>query len=362
MKNKDLIIVIIFILFLVGPNIIYWFVKDKMDNNNYENRKLYEKPEFEFKDIANFPNNYENYFNDHIAFKNEMRKARSNALYKIFNISSNNRVIIGKDGWLFYNGAAAGDADTISDFRNINLYSTKDSERIKNMLLLTRDKLKDKNIDFYIFIIPNKENVYSDYMPSIINRKHAGGSKTEVLINYLKENTDLNIIYPKQTLVDNLKNYNTYYKYDTHWNNYGAYLGVKDLMEKIDSDFDMQNIEVKMLTHNGGDLASMNLMSVSNEEPSVYNFYNDVKYECKTIDKIEKCTSNGLKNEKIMFIGDSFRTASKQYISKIYKNSIFMHVNNYNTDFIEKYDPDIIVYEAVERFSYLLATSYQLVK
>ena len=50
MKKKDLIIVIIFISFLVLPSILFWFVKDKFDNTNYENRTLSSKPEFTFKD------------------------------------------------------------------------------------------------------------------------------------------------------------------------------------------------------------------------------------------------------------------------------------------------------------------------
>ena len=41
MKKNDLIIVITFILFLIGPNISYFFLKNKMDLTNYENRNLY---------------------------------------------------------------------------------------------------------------------------------------------------------------------------------------------------------------------------------------------------------------------------------------------------------------------------------
>ena len=78
MKKNDLVIVIIFIMFLFIPNIAYWFIKDKMDNNNYENRNLYTKPEFSFKNITEFPKNYENYYNDNLAFKNEIRKIRAN--------------------------------------------------------------------------------------------------------------------------------------------------------------------------------------------------------------------------------------------------------------------------------------------
>ena len=112
MKKKDLFIIIIFISFITLPSIFYWFLKDKMDNTNYENRNLYDKPKLELKSITEFPTNYEYYFNDNLSFKNEIRKIRSNVLYKLFNISTTPRVIVGEDGWMFYNSIAAEAVDT----------------------------------------------------------------------------------------------------------------------------------------------------------------------------------------------------------------------------------------------------------
>ena len=323
-----------------------------MDTTNYENRNLYEIPELTFKDITNFPKNYENYFNDHLPFKNEIRKTRSNILYNIFNISSSPRVIVGEDGWLFYNSRVAEGVDTISDYRNIIKYNKQEKENIKNSLLDTRDKLKENNINFYVLVTPNKENVYSDKLEKIIKRGNNSKSRTEDLIEYLKENSDLNIIYPKDQLINNRKINETYYKYDTHWNSYGAYLGVSELMKTIDTEFEIPEVAITK-QKKSGDLARMNLIqNTTNNEPIINNFYDDINYECVEDVEFKKCNSNeALYDKTLLVVGDSFRESTIQFLSKIYKETIFIHRNYYKEDLIKKYDVNIVIYEAVERYS-----------
>lgn len=354
MKKNDLIIVIIFILFLIGPNVVYFFIKDKMDTTNYENKNLYSKPDLTFNKIMEYPKNYENYFNDHLPFKNEIRNIRASVLYNL-KTSSNSSVIIGKDGWLFYNSAAVKDGNAVADYRNIVRFTDIEKQEIKNSLVNTNNYLQERDIKFYVYIAPNKENVYSDYMPSMITRDNESNSKTEDLINYLNAETNLEIVYPKNVLIENRKKHHTYYKYDTHWNSYGAYLGTIELMKIIDSSFEIPKINVSIENTASDDLARMNALYKGPKvvKPIISNFYDDKTYKCES-DKTEfiECESdNPLYNETILFVGDSFRNGMSKYLFKLYKKSIFVHRNYYNEDFIKKYNPNLIIYEVVERKS-----------
>lgn len=354
MKKNDIAILLTFISFLFIPTFVYWIIKSKMDLNNYENRTLYSRPEFTFENIASFPSDYEKYFNDKLPFKNEIRKLRSLINYKIFNISSNERVIIGKNDWFFYDSLAVGDGDSISDYRNNTIYSNDEINEIETKIYSMKEKLKQKNIDLYIFVAPNKEIIYSEYLEDIVNKKNNSKSRTEDLIEKINEKGNVNIIYPKEELISNKKNHETYFKYDTHWNFYGAYIGVKKIMEYIDSDF-MMPYESINYSEYGGDLANMNLMTgILNKEPNV-SFMNDITVNCDN-QEINYCQSNGLKDQKIMVIGDSFSNLMTNYFSKIYSNSIFVKRVNYHSRLIDIYKPDIIVYEVVERYSYELKT------
>lgn len=363
MKKNDLIIVIVFLLFLIGPNIFYFFLKNKMDLTNYENRDLFNKPPLVYSDILNYPNNYENYFNDNLPFKNEIRKIRSQILYK-FGVSSNSSVIIGKNGWLFYNGSSKNDGDNISDYRKTNSYTKEEKENIKYNLIETNNYLNKKSIDFYILVLPNKENVYSDYLENKISRSYRKNSRTEELIEYLNKNAQLNIIYPKDILVRNRENYNTYYKYDTHWNDYGAYLGTMELMKKLDNNFKLPEIKISTKVFEG-DLINIGSIynSLENIEPTVTNFYDNIKYECKFDKEFKECTSNNFIYDKtLLVVGDSFRNATVQYLAKLYSKSIFIHSGYYKDDLVKKYNPDIVVYETVERYSSTLVNSNILIR
>lgn len=363
MKKNDLIIVIIFISFITIPSVAYWFIKDKMDNTNYENRLLYEKPELTVKNITEYPKKYESYFNDHLPFKNEIRKTRSKLLYNLFNISSNSGVVVGKDGWLFYNSKEVEMiGDSISDYTNSTRYNDKDKEKMANFLEDINNKIEKNNVELYFFIIPNKENVYSDKLEGIIKRSNNKESLIEDLIKYLEKNTKLKIIYPKKELVEGRKKYETYYKYDTHWNEYGAYLGINKLMKILEEKYEIPNIKITKQKASG-DLKKMALLDVENNEPKVNNFYSNIEYKCEDIDSLKKCSSeDAIYNKTVLIVGDSFREATVPYLAKLYKNALFIHRDSYKEDLINKYDVDIVIYELVERYSYSLEIADMLIK
>lgn len=362
MKKKDLIITIIFVFTLIVPNILYWIFYDNMDHTNYENRSLYEKPVLKLSDIINFPKKYENYYNDNLAFKNEIRTKYSEILYDNFNMSSNKKVIVGKDGWLFYN--SSGDGDSMNDYRRVNSYSVEVKEKIKNNLISMHDKLKDRGSKLFVFVAPNKENIYSEFMPDMINiNKEKEETPTDELINYLNETTDLNIIYPKQVLIDSKKIADTYYKYDTHWNDYGAYIGTIELMKVIKPSFKVSKINIQKKDVSG-DLANMILMlnKLVNKEPFVSNFIDQIEPECEDRENLKFCrTKNALYTKTLLVVGDSFRENMVQYLSKIYRKTLFIHRDYYNDNLFYEYNPDIVVYEVVERYSYILQDSKILV-
>ena len=354
MKKNDIAVIIVFLIFIFLPNVLYFFVKDHMDNNNYENRELYTKPELSFKTLNDFPKAYENYFNDHLAFKNDISKIRANILYSLFDTSFSDRVIVGKDGWLFYNSEAANDGNTIENYYGNELFDNEKKELYATSLSETNSKLKDKNIEFYALAIPNKETIYSDKLKGILPKNPNNLNKLDDLVKYLNDNTDLNIVYPKEALYKNRNKQDTYFKFDTHWNNYGAYIGTIELVKAIEKEYVEPKIKIEK-ENASGDLAKMNLTKdvLKNQEPKIIEFYDDVKYTC--LDEgatLQNCKSDKATFDKtILFVGDSFRELMVQYLSKVYKNVIFVHRNNYNEDFIEKYKPDIVVYEVVERYT-----------
>lgn len=87
-------------------------------------------------------------------------------------------------------------------------------QAVAEKLMSERDQFTDYGMDFYILSIPNKASVYPEFMPDTIERKDTT-SKTDLLMKYLEENTDLNVVDAKPTLIKAKKKKPVYYKSDT---------------------------------------------------------------------------------------------------------------------------------------------------
>jgi len=130
-------------------------------------------------------------------------------------------------------------------------------EKFKESLEAKKEFLDDLGIEFYVYIASNKEEIYPEYMPDDYVRLH-DKSKTDLAVDYLRENTDVNIIYPKDVLMSYKDDYNLYYKLDTHWNKIGAYIGFTEIMKAMGMDYTkIEDMDIKSEDISKGDLANM---------------------------------------------------------------------------------------------------------
>ena len=110
---------ILFICFFMGcisvPSILMFSGVEFYSN---ENRTLSEKPKFSIQNIGDYFSEYTTYYEDNMPFKDFF--VRANAVFhnKSLNMSSEKAVILGKDGWLFYDSKFKEGSDTLEDYIN----------------------------------------------------------------------------------------------------------------------------------------------------------------------------------------------------------------------------------------------------
>ena len=349
-KTINIIIIVLFVAIIFLPQFLSCIFKDNvLEVSNTENRKLKDKPSLTLSNITEYPKEFDDYYNDHLPFRNKLRKMWSLINYKFFSTSIDNNVIIGKDKWLFYRGEG-----TIEKLTGIKRYTADEKKIILSTLKNNINKFKEKDIKTYVMIAPDKENIYSEKLPKAIKRSEITAS--EELIDYIENNSDINIIYPKEYLLKEKEQYQLYRKYDTHWNKIGGLIGTIYLQERLNADFkyDISNIKFEKTNEiDKRDLADfINLQDELYENTiEVTNFYPNIKYEINKTDIYEEYISNSENDQTILFIGDSFRTNMKGHLSKLYKRVIYLHRDKYNYDLIDTIHPNIIIIEAVERSS-----------
>ena len=355
-KIAQSIVVGAFIVIICLAGINWTLLEKYVDNTNYENRKLTSRPTLTIDNYGTFSKEYNEYYNDNIPFRNVLISLNSTIDYFIFKRSSSDSVIVGNDNWLFY--CRKSDNDPIGCYQGTNLFSEEELESIAQNCIIQRDYLLQRGKEFVIFIAPNKERVYFEKMPEQYGPPAVNYRALQV-VNYLKENTDIRVVYPYDELMaakDSL-NYNIYYKTDTHWNYIGGYVGAAALMRELGIDMpslDAPEMEILNGENRAGDLAGMlNLkrqLKFADNEYQIKGYdYHDMQTLERDLTTVCSFSATDADPRKIYVYRDSFAEAMFPFIGSQFSESYFRHIFTYSYEDYVQQDPDIFVYEAVER-------------
>lgn len=265
------------------------------------------------------------------------------------------QVMLGENDWLFY--ISRTDGDPYADYVGIEFYSENKMRMIAEYIIETDKIVRQHGKKFVLLVCPNKESIYGDFMPDSVVKINTK-NRTDRLIEYLRENTGTDIIYPKENLERLSTEYQLYYKYDTHWNCLGSYVAFQDLLTSLygqaESLMNKQLVELKYTEHESAmdDLARMlhmrwffhSELDIVPEEIKDFNDWREISYK----------NENALFDEKILLIGDSFRVALKPYLSQYFEESLIISRDQIEQGINVEFEPDVVVLEYVERYSEMI--------
>ena len=357
--TQRIYMVILTILILI-PVVLYAVIGKYLDSStaDKENRVMTEMPTLANTQISEFPTLFDAYMNDNLPYKNYLVTINSMADYYLFNTSSSDDVIVGDKGWLFYVGHENNDEDPLADYEGTNLYSIDELEIIAENMTNARDFLASQGKEFVVTIIPNKSRVYSEYMPDM-----CGDVSQECRLNqvyqYLSENTDLTIVSPYNDIVSYKEAHpetQLYFKYDTHWNNFGAYVAAQSISRVWGFEMpDLDTVEQVYVDSDTYDLARMiNLGDYLKEDAPIATAYSGhmarVEIQSDGMSFTGTVDQGTADARKLYIIGDSFSALLFPYLACHFNSSKSDMYYNYNYSSLERYDPDVVVFECVERY------------
>lgn len=361
MKTSDKILLFFFIAALFLPSAAWFFLKPSGDDN-LDNRSMGKLPELNILTIKEFPKEYTRYYSDSLPFRSCLITFYSELIYSIFKATESEKVVYGKDGWLFYKDRE--DGDPMSDYKRINLFTDEELTRITKNLEFLQKYSKDRGAEFILFIGPNKESIYGEYMPDSIARKQ-GRSRTEQLLNHLKANTSIRTVFPYDDIMEGKKNGFMYYKTDCHWNASGGYAASARLMKEFEismppvssitiSETEREGIEKEA----GYDLQNVSGVKRLMKEPyeTAVSGYNQIIPDTDPSDEITiRFHSDKGTQGKLLMSRDSFAGKMMPVISGHFKSCAYVLYKNFTKETIDQEKPDIVIYETVERYLPVLA-------
>lgn len=358
--KKQKVLIALFVGSLVFPNLIWGVFQDKFDTENNENRELAGFPQVSVSGIAEFPSQFEAFYKDHVPFKNVLVNFSNFIDTEFFQNTKIGDVVIGEDNWLFYLPSKDGE-NAMADYQKTNVYSEEKCAEIAGKIQKVRDWFLENGVEqFHYYIAPSKEAIYSEYMPEKPEIIGTGESRMEAFAGYMKENSDVEFDYLEDYLEKYSKKYQLFRKYDTHMNNLGGYITNEKIVQDMTGDcLPIGAIQVMMGTNPcRGDLSRMIGRYKELDDDREYgldHFHDGIRYRVRKEkseggEEILKVFKSNSDNEKtLMVIGDSFRLRLEKYMPYRYKKTIFVRIDDFDQELLEKYAPDDVVMITVER-------------
>lgn len=220
-ERKKYILIGMFILFIGYYGMFIMFTKNLVSTEK-EKRELNRMPSLSSENYENFTADFTAFFKDYIPFRQQLTEMHNNFMVNIVHTSSNDAVIIGKKGWLFYNSKAKDpETDEVVDYNGSIQYTKEQKERVATEVQAATEYCRENGSKMVFLMAPNKSSVYKQYMPDTY-REVGDEKRCEELAEYLQKNTDAEVLYPKDELIEFSKKQKTYFSNDTHWNGMGG--------------------------------------------------------------------------------------------------------------------------------------------
>ncbi|KAI4444123.1 alginate O-acetyltransferase AlgX-related protein [Schaedlerella arabinosiphila] len=281
------------------------------------------------------------YFEEHFAFRQELVAANALIRGRLLGVSASDQVLVGKDGWLYYTG-------TLDDYLGRNQMSEEGLANAVHNIGLMQQYVEDRGSRFLITIAPNKNSVYDSYMPS--NYLRSGENNHTRLTPLLKQ---AGIHYADLYEIFEESDECLYLQGDSHWNNKGALLVCRKLLDGLDREYDGSAYDSwEVRKEHTGDLAEMLYSVAAKPEDNVYYdripiyaYVNDV--EDTEEDWIETINPNG--QGRLLMFRDSFGNSMLPILANEFEYGYFSRLVPYNLGNLDKYHPEYVVVERVER-------------
>lgn len=366
LSTKEILVFVLFLLIIYIPIAEYGLGISKTYENT-ENRIKASFPEITLSNLEDFPKEYDNYYNDNHNFRGELLVLNSFFKRNVLNISPVSDITEGKDGWLFR-------TKYIEPYINSRLFNNIELDSFALIFNERSDWLQRKGIKQYFVIVPNKAQIYPEYLPDdtkIINSI----SKTDQFIEAIDTINNIDVIYLKKIFLSEKENpsfdYDLYYKTDQHWNEYGALVGMKEIIDNIRIDFpdvrkvNLENFKIDTSYVEGMDLAKTILqhnnvkelkLEVKSKTPKLSMYVNIVKYNVPVEFPYKSIYQQYFKTNndslpKILVIRDSFSSTLKWKLPESFSESTFIWDTwcyELNKPIVENEKPDIFVTIIIE--------------
>jgi len=310
-----------------------------------EKRALAEFPSIvteEGRPNLEFFNSLSDYLSDRFYFRAQLVSVNSLIKENVFKTSGNEKVIVGKNGWLFFH-------ETLDDYTGGKQVSERGLNNMVSVLRLIDEYVRDKGGKFIFVPAPNKNSVYPQYMPpryipgksSVLDSLYAALEDEGIPFIDLKT-------YLRRTISSDVP---LYHKRDSHWNNLGAWFVCNKILDRLNKPPLACPVNYTERVYEG-DLDAMLYPSLKRLDDQVFfDYIPTYTYTSnfKSPDDITIRAENPAKTGSLLMFRDSFGNALLPFIAEDFRETCYTRAVPYNLTLMETMESPDVVIELAER-------------
>jgi alginate O-acetyltransferase complex protein AlgJ len=312
--------------------------------------------------LEEYPGQFENYYNDHFGFRSALLHLGSLIKVKFPMISPNRDVAIGKDGWLFLKDGGVLHEPPVLAESDLRCWTLGLEHK--------QEWLARHGSQFLYVVAPNKESVYPEFLPQNDSRLR-GRRQVDQLSQYASLRPNVHFLSLRESLIDAKGGERLYYRQDTHWNSWGAFIGYQAIVNRLGQWFPDLKARNRsefpiVMEKKKGDLARMmGLPDFSSEsEPALgaafppaavtTEFWPNGIKQTKAVRPYTIEMPNASSGLRAVVLRDSFGTALLPYLSGHFSRitviwQVDQKFEDQVADIVRKEKPDVLIEEHLER-------------
>jgi alginate O-acetyltransferase complex protein AlgJ len=324
-----------------------------------ENRLLAEWPKWptwskSLSGWAEYFKRLDGYVQDHFPPRRHFIAWSNAARYRLGSSGAKN-VIVGRDGWLFYN-----DGSDFAFHRNRRLEEPEVGRWVTSCSQKAA-QLRAAGIPLYVLFPPVKPTVYPEKMPRWLPPLSATTELDQLLEAARAKGLDF-IVDCRPALLNGKHDQQLYPGYETHWNSAGAFHGYQMLMNRMAQDcpalkpYPIEHYP-QAETPAPCDLASMlgiarfiQLNGAGRISPIQNQRTVEFLGNRQTWVDTHVIRTGANTGRTLLLVRDSFSTHLLPYLENHFDRIIVAHLQNgfWRQDLIDQFHPDVVLLEVIE--------------
>lgn len=326
-----------------------------------ENRLLARKPGMPVlaAEWESFTTRADAYITDNFPPRASMISYLNYARY-LLGYSGSSKVIVGREGWMFYNdGSEMAKTAGIErlDANGLASWVAGFQQRIKYV--------ENRGGKFYMLLAPVKEDIFPEFRPYWMPRERVATEFDDLVSKTRNMGID-RLVDPRPALLATKAEKKIWHKYDTHWTGLGAYVAYAALMDRISQDIpDLVPLPLSSFTptppgpaRQPRDLSLMLGVSDFLKHGGVSFVTFPIHNPAQTIFLSDRkdwtapqviCTG-AAGARTLLWIRDSFGSEMLPMLKPHFSRIVMVHAQDgfFRQDLIEKFKPDVVVLEIIE--------------